>query len=364
MLRGIEKIMKIFGKTAKILAVICIISVIISSFSGCGKKTSTAVGEALGETVNFTFYTSEPDAVSEHFNDMMNEIKAAEADFSLGEGSYLSVLNETGTSYVSATLKKALEDSVIVCTSLGDIVDITMGKPLKLWGFYTDSPAVPDPSELKEAVDAHTMDKLVVARDSHKVTITEDTAIDMAPVSKGIALDRACEAGKFCKIPYIATMGEITLAYGEGPRDGGWEVQLRDPFTENEKGFARITVKGKGVQNNVFVSSSGVWENSFSENDKAYHSYLDPETGYPCDNGLVSVTVVTESGITADALSDAILINGFTEKSLEYIDAFFAEAVFVFSDKTYYVTEGLKASFKLLDSSYTEHTEAPATELF
>lgn len=356
--------MRINGKTIKILAVICILSVTVSAFSGCGKKVTTAVGDAFGETVSFTFYTPEADAVSEHFNKMMKEIKAAEADFSLSEGSYLSVLNETGVSYVSATLKKDLEDSVIVCTALSDIVDITMGKPLRLWGFDTDSPAVPDSAALKEAVDAQTMDKLVIARESHKVTITDDTEVDMLPVSKGIALDRAYEKGKFCKIPYIATMGDITLAYGEGPKKGGWEISVRDPFSDSEKGIADIRVFTRGHQNNIFVSASGIWENSFSQDGKTYHSYLDPHTGIPCDNGLVSVTVVADSGITADALSDAVFINGFTDHSLSYLKSFSAEAVFVFADKTYYVTEGLRDSFKPLDSSYSEHTEAPETELF
>ncbi len=356
--------MKTNGKIIKILAVICILSVTASAFSGCGKKVTTAVGEAFGETVNFTFYTADADAVSGHFNDMMDKIKEAETDFSLEEGSYLSELNETGVSYVSATLKTALEDSVIVCTALSDIVDITMGRPLSLWGFYTDSPAVPEASALKEAVDAHTMDKLVIARESHKVTVADDTEIDMLPVSKGIALDRAYEAGKFCKTPYIVTMGDMTLAYGEGPRKGGWEIALRDPFTDSEKGIAGIRVNARGHQNNIFVSASGIWENSFSQDGKAFHSFLDPETGYPCDNGLVSVTIAADSGITADALSDAVFINGFNERSLSYIEAFSAEAVFVFADKTYYVTEGLRASFRLLDSSYQEHTEAPETELF
>ncbi len=356
--------MKTHKKTIKILAAVCVLCVIISAFSGCNGKVTTAGSTAFGNDINFTFYSEDTDTATGYFTDMITAVKEAETDFSLQENSYLSVLNETGISYVSESLKKALEDSVIVCTSLGDITDITMGRPLKLWGFYTDSPAVPDSAELKKAAEAHTMDKLVIARDSHKVTVSDYTEIDMSPVAKGIALDRAFAAASVCRIPFIVTLGDMTLAYGEGPRNGEWEVPLRDPFGETEKSFASVRIKGLGIQNNIFVSASGVWENSFTENGRTYHSYLDPETGYPCDNGLVSVTVVTESGITADALSDAILINGFTEKSLDYLDSFFAEAVFVFADKTYYVTEGLKDSFRLSDTSFSEHTEAPATELF
>ena len=156
----------------------------------------------------------------------------------------------------------------------------------------------------------------------------------------------------------------MSLACGTGPHDGAWELKLRDPFGEKADSFASVSVPARGEADTIFTSTSGVWENSFTENGKTYHSYLDPETGMPSDNGLVSVTVITESGITADALSDALLVNGFTEKSLDYIESFFAEAVFVFADKTYYVTEGLREGFTLSDSSFAEHTEVPATELF
>ena len=356
--------MKAYTKATKILAVICILSLIIQGLSACEKKTVTAAEEAFSDGISFTFLTESSEEVNEYFSNMMSAVRQAEADFSLNEGSYLHTLNETGTAYASDSLKKALEDSVIICTALGDITDITMGSVMKLWGFYTESPSVPEKEPLNEAAGVHSIDELIIARDSNKLTVTEGTEIDMSPVKKGITLDRLFAAGKPCSIPYTVSLGDVTLAYGEGPDKGSWEINLKNPLSENSESFAKISVRGKGDQNNIFVSSSGIWENSFSENGKTYHSYLDPETGYPCDNGLAAVTVVTEAGITADALSDAILINGFTEKSLDYLNSFFAQAVFVFTDGTYYVTEGLRDSFRLTDSSFTEHTEAPATELF
>lgn len=356
--------MKSQRKIIKFIAVSCIFGMVIQAFSGCTPKLTQTEAQVFGERAVFTFYSDDTDSVRSYTDSMTQVLKAADADFSLEEGSDLHTLNETGVSYVSESLKKALEDSVIICTALGDITDITMGGPAELWGFYTDSPAVPDAEALKTAVEAQSIDNLVIARDSHKVTVTEGTKIDMSPVAKGIALDRAFPAAKLCKIPFSVRLGDMLLACGEGPDGGEWKMALRDPFGDGEKSFAEIGIKGKGFQNNVFVSSSGIWENGFTVNGKAYHSYLDPETGYPCDNGLAAVTVVTESGITADALSDAVFINGFTEKSLDYIESFFAEAVFVFEDGSYYVTEGLRDSFRLLDSSFTEHQEAPATELF
>ena len=358
--------MKIFRKSLRALAVILVFLMVISAFSGCKDTKTTAIEfSAFGKDGTAVFFTEDAEYASDCMTAAEAELQTAEKDFNrTEEGSYLRELNETGISYVSDTLKEALEDSVIICTALGDLVDISTGKAMSLWGFYTNSPAVPGSDELKEAMDAQTLDKLVIARDSNKVTITDDIEIDMSPLALGIALDRACEKTVSLNAPYLISLGDMSLAYGTGPEDGEWEIKIRDPFSDNADSFASVNVPSKSETGTLFTSTSGVWENSFTENGKTYHSYLDPETGIPADNGLVSVTVITESGITADALSDAILVNGFTEKSLDYIESFFAEAVFVFADKTYYVTEGLREGFTLSDSSFSEHTEAPTTELF
>ena len=357
--------MKASAKILRPIALICIFCLIISAFSGCKEKTTAIEFQAFGKDGTAVFYTENPDEAAPFVTLITEALAAAQKDFSrTEEDSQLKILNETGMNYVSDTLKKALEDSGIICSALGDLVDISMGKALSLWGFYSDSPAVPDSEELQKAMADQTLDKLVIARDSNKVTITDDMEIDMSPLAAGIALDEALNAAKFCEVPYLITLGDMTLAYGKAPRGDEWEIAVRNPISQEKEGFAAIEITPDSETDSVFVSASGVWENSFTQDGKAYHSFLDPETGYPCDNSLVSVTVVTESGITADALSDALLVNGFSEKSLDYIECFFAEAIFVFADKTYYVTEGLRDGFKLRDSSFTEHTEAPATELF
>lgn len=353
--------MKINGKIMKAISLACTLLLVLTALSGCTEKTSELILDSENNDGRIVFYTENPEEITEHFDAMKADFGEAKTAFSLeGEDSELRTLNGKKEHYVSPVLKTALEDTVIICTALEDSIDITMGTPLRLWGFGSDSPAVPDSSELQKAIEDRSLDSLFIARDSSKVTISENMEIDMSPVATGITLDRVFRAGKLCSVPYIVTLGNMTLACGEGPEKGGWTIPLVNPLTG--EGFAEITVDGKGVQDCVFVSVSDTWEDSFTENGKSYHRYLDTKTGYPSDNSLVSVTVVTESGITADALSDALLVNGYSEKSLDFIEGFMAEAVFVFEDNTYYVTKGLKESFRLLDSSFTEHSEAPETK--
>ena len=82
-----------------------------------------------------------------------------------------------------------------------------------------------------------------------------------------------------------------------------------------------------------------------------YHHILDATTGYPADSRLSSVTVICDSGLLSDALSTACYILGYNQ-SIELLNEYDAQAVFVFKDKTVRVTDGIKDRFTLTDESF------------
>ncbi len=352
--------MKIDKILTKSLALICIFAIIISAFAACTERTSDFTSFAMGSELTVRFSSGEEEEMRDFFTLINEAVNKADLELSATDkNSEIYKLNEEKLIYASDSLKKTMEDAVMLCTALGDVVDITMGKATKLWGFSSDKPRVPDEEELKKAIEDKTLDKVKIALNSNKITISEDIEIDMGALGKGIACDRAYEAAKFCKVPYILTLGGTVMAYGEGPSDGKWTVGIRNPFADASSYFATIEVAPKGESDKVFVSTSGSYEKSFTENGKTWHHILDPKTGYSAESDLVSVTVTASSGITADILSTALFIKGYTENSLQCIRNFSAEAIFVFADGTYFVTEGLKESLKITDSGFTEHTDEP-----
>ena len=91
------------------------------------------------------------------------------------------------------------------------------------------------------------------------------------------------------------------------------------------------TVYEKVAGNNNSIVTSGIYQRCFEQDGKLYHHILDAHTGYPMDNGLASVTVISYEGMYADALSTVCFLAGY-EKSLDILSEFantYAEFVYL-----------------------------------
>ena len=85
-----------------------------------------------------------------------------------------------------------------------------------------------------------------------------------------------------------------------------------------------------------------------------FHHILDPKTGYPSKNKIISATIISENSIDGDGLSTGIYILGI-EKALKIIEGIEGiEAIFVTEDKEVYTTSGIdKSIFTLTDEEFT-----------
>ena len=93
-------------------------------------------------------------------------------------------------------------------------------------------------------------------------------------------------------------------------------------------------------------------EKYFEKDGKRYHHILNPETGYPAETELKSVTIIADSGLVADGLSTACFVLG-REKSQALLEEYNAEAIFVDKDNNVYITDGIFGDCTLLNDAYT-----------
>ena len=125
------------------------------------------------------------------------------------------------------------------------------------------------------------------------------------------------------------------------------------PYTYNtEIGYIEAN------ENKETLVTSGIYEryivdyNEETKEETMYHHILNPNTGYPENNNLLSVTIITDNSMTADALSTAVFLMGLNA-GYQYINAKeHTDAIFITKNKEIIITENLKTRFIINDEIY------------
>lgn len=255
-------------------------------------------------------------------------------------GSEISRINSEAETVLSDEMRDYITELLEVGKMSGGKFDIALGAVSDLWSF-NDSPRVPSTDELSEALSRSGSDKLSLS--GNTLTRADGCIIDLGSAGKGIALDKVKSYLSDKKISSaVVSVGGSVLLYGKG----SFNVGVRDPW--GEAGRSVMTVKlGAGC-----VSTSGSYERCFEQGGKHYHHILDPDTGLPVENGLVSVTVISDSGLLSDALSTACFVLG-AEGGAKLAAKYGCEAIFITEDKKVICTDGIKPNVTVLADGYT-----------
>lgn len=255
-------------------------------------------------------------------------------------GSEISRINSEAETVLSDEVRDYITALLEVGKMSGGKFDIALGAVSDLWSF-NDSPRVPSTDELTEALSRSGSDKLSLS--GNTLTRADGCIIDLGSAGKGIALDKVKSYLSDKKISSaVVSVGGSVLLYGKG----SFNVGVRDPW--GEAGRSVMTVKlGAGC-----VSTSGSYERCFEQGGKRYHHILDPDTGLPVENGLVSVTVISDSGLLSDALSTACFVLG-AEGGAKLAAKYGCEAIFITEDKKVICTDGIKPNVTVHADGYT-----------
>ena len=171
--------------------------------------------------------------------------------------------------------------------------------------------------------------------------------IDLGGIAKGYAADKIVEYLKSQNIEKsIINLGGNVFVLGEKSKDTQFKVGIQDPNSEDGTSIANI-----GVTNQSVVTS-GIYERYLEQDGVMYHHMLDPSTGYPFENNLSSVTIISDSSIVGDGLSTTTFGLGL-EKGMKLIESLDnTDAIFITKDQKIYTTSNLKGKLNLKDSSF------------
>ena len=238
-----------------------------------------------------------------------NEINTLEQRLSRTiDTSDVAQLNANGTAVLSNDTAALLRSALEYSAETNGAFDVTIAPLVALWGITTDSPRVPSQEEI---------DALLPLVGSEHVRLDGDTAaqdegctIDLGGIGKGYASDKAAElfAGSSISGGFVSLGGNVYV-HGTTAEGKPWNVAIQDP--NNTEGFA-CTLH----LSDAFVVTSGGYQRYFTAPDgTVYQHIIDPATGYPVQNGLLSVSIVARradggTGTMADAYSTALYVMG------------------------------------------------------
>ena len=246
----------------------------------------------------------------------------------------------------SDTLLSVLGTSDRISKLTGGAFDYTLGALTELWNVSGGGPK-PSGKDISYAMTHIGTDKFKIGEKTIQKT-DKIAKVDLGAIGKGYATQAVLEYLSTTDVSYaVISLGGNIGIYGEKPDGKGYRIGLRDPSSpDSVMGYFQIT--------SGFVSVSGDYERFFEEDGVRYHHIIDPETGYPVDNGLRSVAVLASNGPTADALSTALFVMG-EEKAMEFYRSHVIEfeAVLVTSDGRVITTDKIDGSvFELSNHSY------------
>lgn len=270
------------------------------------------------------------------------KVLALEADLSATKSdSDVSKFNQKGNQTVSWDTYTLTDRALELCEETEGALDITLYPVQQAWGFTTDTPKVPEAEEVEALLSRVDYRKLnLTILDGNGVIVSEESQIDLGAVAKGYTGDCLLQILREQGVTSaMLDLGGNVQVLGSKPDGSPWKVAVRNPMDKSAAiGVLEINDKA--------VITSGSYERYFEEEGKRYWHILDPKTGYPANQGLLSVTVVGDSGVRCDGLSTALFVMG-KEKAIEFWrENGDFEMLLVTEEGQLYYTEGLQDNFE------------------
>ncbi|MFH1189562.1 MAG: FAD:protein FMN transferase [Candidatus Omnitrophota bacterium] len=183
--------------------------------------------------------------------------------------------------------------------------DITVKPLIDLWAKAKSEGKVPAEADIREAMEKTGPGSVMLDKSRHTVLFAKSgMALDLGGVAKGYAVARAVKVLKESgiKSAIVHAGGDMyCLGYKVGRRP--WKVGIRHP-RDSRAIVYELEVKDKSVD------TSGDYERYFMIGNKRYSHIIDPRTGMPVGDDIVSVTVIADDPAIGDMYSTALCVLG------------------------------------------------------
>lgn len=313
--------------------------------SGCASQ-----GERTGDAAETRFFGMDTDIsitaygknAGKALEDTQSKVTELERLWSVSdENSDIYAINHSQGRPVSITreTEQILSFALDMAEQTDGALEPTIYPVLTAWGFTTEGNRIPDQSEIEKILQNVGYENVNLS--GNEVTLPDGMELDLGAVGKGYAADEVANILKEAGVTSaLLDLGGNIQLIGAKPDGDDWKIGLRDPFGESYMGILSISDRA--------IVTSGNYERYFiGEDGKQYGHILDPSTGYPAENGLVSVTIVAKEGKLCDALSTSLFVMGYESAVSYWKEHSDFDMILLTEDREIYLTEDLADKFQL-----------------
>lgn len=286
----------------------------VFGIAGCEKPIEQVhlSGSTMGTTYNVKYLAdgkdipqpqdmqAEINQVLENVNDLMSTYRP---------NSELSKFNQyhgTEPYAVSPEMITVVGEAMRLNTLTQGALDVTVGPLVNLWGFGPE--ARPDQIPTEEALATRRAEvgiQHLKIGDDNLIKDIPDLYVDVSSIAKGWGVDVVANVLQSHGIHnYMVEIGGEIQLRGKNQQGVGWRIAIEKP-TVDERAVQEIIQPG-----DMGLATSGDYRNYFEENGIRYSHIIDPTTGHPITNKVVSVTVLDKSTMTADGLATGLMVLG------------------------------------------------------
>ena len=239
---------------------------------------------------------------------------------------------------VSEKTMEILKTAQEVSEASSGAFNIAVGPAVALWHFTNGTAVLPGEDELAAAIAR--ADCTRIRLEGNTVTVPPELQIDLGGIAKGYIADQIADYLRERGVKNaMLNFGGNVVTVGSKPDGTPWKVGLQNPLGKRSKDFWAFVESQDST-----VVTSGIYERGFELNGKWYHHILDPQTGWPVQNDMLTVTACAKSSLLADALTTAMFVMGPAEGA-KLAGIFGIHVVFLEKGNRVTYTKGLNITF-------------------
>lgn len=280
--------------------------VFLALSAGCVNDSITQYSESadiMGTIITITVMASDEAQADKAISDAFETIRKVDSLMSTYKNtSQISMLNNEGVLYgANPELVYNIKKSIYYSRLTDGAFDITVQPILNLYKqTFNVEKRPPTSEEIMQALELVGYDNILIEDNTIRFA-RQDMQITLGAIAKGYAVDQAVEALEKAGIEHaLVNAGGDMRALGSKTDKEDWQIALQDPRDESNY-VTVINIGGKSV------ATSGDYELYFI--NKSVHHIIDPKTGHSA-TGLISVTVIAEEALDADAFATSVFVLG------------------------------------------------------